>query len=496
LAAALGVDAEREGTAQGESAMASNYASTLVPAHWDKQKGVHQGPNGVAEALKALTRLHAAIDAKWFDTAALKSADEVQERLTVLDGVAARAVKAAVEQAKKTASLAKALEAELKKNKGSPKEALAAAGAVERDALAYAEQTASALQVAVAELKVRSAKLASREADSDKDDEVETGDIKLLRSRVAAALKAIKIAKPDDKPMLFVLGAGQRGCLPYLGYTAGASHKTILGRLMAGDSSIKYFAGECLWEANAFTFVGDNLPTGGFARLLKDALFDLTGVKHPVRVRRTNGEVDEDAEDEVDDAAAVLAALNTLTPAIKQAVAAQPARKEELLRPVAAIQAFVKAGNIAAAVQALRELKAAVTGAAVAKTGAVPKGLSPLKIWIAAKEQIGVGIGQLQQALRKTGEADSLLIADRGFHGITGRLQVGLQTALIEFDQADAAGLAAARARALAELAKFQRFVADDELVSLVDANPYGVPVRLKATLTPALDQVAQALRA
>jgi hypothetical protein len=54
----------------------------------------------------------------------------------------------------------------------------------------------------------------------------------------------------------------------------------------------------------------------------------------------------------------LMAALNKLSPAIKQAVADNPTRKEEILRPVAGFQALVKAGELPKAKEALLQIGA------------------------------------------------------------------------------------------------------------------------------------------
>ncbi len=59
-----------------------------------------------------------------------------------------------------------------------------------------------------------------------------------------------------------------------------------------------------------------------------------------------------------------------------------------------------------------------------------------MSIWQVAKEKVDVEISELQSALRDTNLPLGRRIADGGLHGLSQSLQVGLQAALIDFDNA------------------------------------------------------------
>jgi hypothetical protein len=125
---------------------------------------------------------------------------------------------------------------------------------------------------------------------------------------------------------------------------------------------------------------------------------------------------------------------------------------------------------------------------------APPAGVRPLAIWIDAKEAAGVQIGKLQDAMRGLGPPVFARIADQGLNGITGRLQVGLQIALTNAEQATGASREAARRKAREAVADFRAFLKNDPVVPMLDANPLGATVTLQSGLGQALDSIDRAL--
>ncbi len=140
----------------------------------------------------------------------------------------------------------------------------------------------------------------------------------------------------------------------------------------------------------------------------------------------------------------------------------------------------LKSNDVAAAglVQQLRDGLDAVAGTA-------PVG-KPLDIWRDAKDQANVEIGQLQSALRGTRVPLFEKIADQGLNAITGRLQVGLQAALMD----------GSKDKARAAVADFRSFLATNALLPLLEQNPFGVKVTLRTELPRALDAIEKALAA
>ena len=107
--------------------------------------------------------------------------------------------------------------------------------------------------------------------------------------------------------------------------------------------------------------------------------------------------------------------------------------------------------------------------------------------WPDALEKVGAQIGKLQIAFRNTGEPLGVEIADKGLSGLTGRLRVGLQAALIELESAADPQLPQAIAKLRSAAAAMQVFLDTDPVLPLLDGNPYGVMVNIRGVLGAAL---------
>jgi hypothetical protein len=112
-----------------------------------------------------------------------------------------------------------------------------------------------------------------------------------------------------------------------------------------------------------------------------------------------------------------------------------------------------------------------------------------LPIWVAAKESADEGITKLQNALRDRDDEDLNAIVAYGLYGATAGESVGLMAALRE---ADGKGTVGAYAKVIDAVADFRDFLDGAPIVDLIEANPFGVKVPLRATLGPALQQIAR----
>jgi hypothetical protein len=205
-----------------------------------------------------------------------------------------------------------------------------------------------------------------------------------------------------------------------------------------------------------------------------------------------------------DEAAQFTARLKALLPTVLKAQAGPTPLGQDAKLRVSEAQMFAKKKDFAQANAILDQLEQ-LTKQALAKASspatshAGPETTAPtktLEIWQQAKEAVGSQIAKLQAALRQTKEPRFLRIAELGMNGITKRLQVGLHVALLEFDQASGAARAKARSKAEALVADYQKFLQSNPEVQLVDQNPFGVSVTIRASLGKALDGIAQALAA
>jgi len=177
----------------------------------------------------------------------------------------------------------------------------------------------------------------------------------------------------------------------------------------------------------------------------------------------------------------------------------------QLAQLAGAANGLIKAGDLAGAAQAIAGLGAAIEGGSGAGAGSnpaptaapgggpVPNGDELLALFRDAKEEVDAGISKLQEALRATEDVDFIRIAEYGIYGMTNGEGVGLMKALIDFRKASAEQqgplLQAVRSAAVA----YKAAVFKHPLADLVDENPFGVSVGMKALLGPALDRIAAA---
>ena len=404
------------------------YPTVLVPEAWNKQKGVQQKATGMPEALKALSKAHDAIDMRQLEVAKLGSSEGVQERIDELGEMLKKSVKTAVDQAKNVVAVAKKAEGEYKKVKDNSKEATAAAVAVGKAASDYQSEVVSTVQTVIDQLTAKLAKLEAEEkknAKNDKDDEAESADEKFVRNRVISALRIVKTAKPDAKPMLFMIGMGKLHLMPYLWYSVGASHRNMLTRLMAGDSGFKFFKGECIFEQKAFTFVGETIPGGGFAKKLQKGLFDLTNVRYRVRTRKPDGDAEEeggededgdkqvattqDAKGKADPGAEFNQRLAGIQAKLREAMAGP--QGDALKKAFAAMSDLAQKRDFATAGKRLNDIEALLANKATGAAAGQPAGVDPAKAFNA---RFGALLPRIKAASGDLGKEVSKLAAAAG----------------------------------------------------------------------------------
>jgi hypothetical protein len=137
----------------------------------------------------------------------------------------------------------------------------------------------------------------------------------------------------------------------------------------------------------------------------------------------------------------------------------------------------------------------AVQDASPAPHGA-PGQEPPLAIWRSAKETVDTGISELQRALRDTGHPLLSRIADQSLGAITGRLQVGLQAALMDLQAAPPDKRARARTRVAQMVEGMETFLRSNRVVPLLDDNPFGIQPQIRSTLGQALASIKSRLDA
>ncbi|WP_435659870.1 hypothetical protein [Leisingera caerulea] len=169
-----------------------------------------------------------------------------------------------------------------------------------------------------------------------------------------------------------------------------------------------------------------------------------------------------------------------------------PEQAAPLAEQARGIAASLKAGALPAAAEGLKALVKALDAPAEA---AAPQA-DPMEIWQAAKEDVDRGVSSLQDALRAQNHPVLAQIADAGLAGVTDGNQTALMKALFEMKSATGDARKAAAQALLAQIAAYLKFLKDDPVIGMVEDNPFGVSVPVKAPLTSALRQMADIAKA
>lgn len=169
-----------------------------------------------------------------------------------------------------------------------------------------------------------------------------------------------------------------------------------------------------------------------------------------------------------------------------------PEQAAPLAEQARAIAASLKSGALPDAAAGLKALIQALEAPAEAEA---PQA-DVMAIWQAAKEDVDRGISGLQAALRSQNHPVLAQIADAGLAGVTDGNQTALMKALFEMKSATGEARKAAAQALLAQIAAYLKFLRDDPVITMVEDNPFGVSVPVKAPLTSALRQMADIAKA
>lgn len=310
----------------------------------------------------------------------------------------------------------------------------------------------------------------------------------------------------------------------------GPSQRKLLVAELGGAGGIKYVVGECVFEANAHTFVVQS-QAAGLAKKLKAALLRQTEQRYKVRVRGEDpADIDEDLEG-ADDAgegpdvaaaapsadagAAFKARLTALLPAIQQAAAEQrPAGAQAKLKAaeagaLARDQRFDAALRLLDEVEALLKPGAAATTATPAAatiardtaTGIRPGTVDYAKCrlaWTAARKKVQEDLLRLEQTILAEFEGvqayGELSQKIRKFDGVLAGFADDLDGALDDALNAVDDATRGRHHRLAAEMvARFVERANGDPFIAKLQNNPF-VPVAVQPTLIATLDVLAKRL--
>jgi hypothetical protein len=113
--------------------------------------------------------------------------------------------------------------------------------------------------------------------------------------------------------------------------------------------------------------------------------------------------------------------------------------------------------------------------------------------WQAALDTVDRQIEALQAVLRDSPDSELHDIAEFGLNTMTGDHKVKIQAAVMEMRDGTMTPHAAGAAASL--IGSFQTHLAGDERIAACDANPFGVKLSLRETLSPALQALKVVLQ-
>ena len=115
--------------------------------------------------------------------------------------------------------------------------------------------------------------------------------------------------------------------------------------------------------------------------------------------------------------------------------------------------------------------------------------------WNNTTQEVGRQVESLRKVLLASTDPELHRIAEFGLNGITGKLRVGLETALREVAVATPDARPNAAAKVAQAAAALRGFLATDRRIAACDACPT-VPVSLRATFSAGLDSLDRMLKA
>jgi hypothetical protein len=155
------------------------------------------------------------------------------------------------------------------------------------------------------------------------------------------------------------------------------------------------------------------------------------------------------------------------------------------------IMALIKDGAVERAVPAIKTLSQDLAAAEqIGGGGPAAPTLDALAVWRDAKEACDVGISALQQKILSFDDPDLRRIAEFGLNGVTDGVQTGLMAALFTYNSTSGADRIKAAATVAARAADARKVLEGDQIIALVEDNPFGVKVDIRGTLGAALRQL------
>ncbi|HEY1504384.1 MAG TPA: hypothetical protein VGF92_08800 [Stellaceae bacterium] len=336
---------------------------------------------------------------------------------------------------------------------------------------------------------------ATTDEESEDDEAEEDGD---------SSAKPVAKAAPTSDTALAALQAELARLIPQFAHAAGDDNE-LLGALKKDAVD-----------------VGTNLKQRNVAaatEALKRLKQRIDSPKQPIAGRSGDTSQDHNASQvQPSSADASRKELAALIMRIPRAAGDDTARKATLAQMAGEANAALKANNLAALATLIARLRAALDGGDVrtdqagsgsgradgSVTGA-GKATQAWKgahdAWQDANDEVNKQLNALRAAILDQAKKEPAYaaalgeIADKGLNAITGNHRALLMASLMDIGDGAPEALRTHGPKALGLVTAFQNFIAGNERIGVCDANPFGVPVSIRDTFTPALARLAEALK-
>ncbi|MGM9484618.1 hypothetical protein ACS5PN_25715 [Roseateles sp. NT4] len=198
-------------------------------------------------------------------------------------------------------------------------------------------------------------------------------------------------------------------------------------------------------------------------------------------------------------------ALGRLIPEIKQVVAADPSRKDDLLDRAAAVQELLRTGDAAGALRKMAELSALLAPARSAGKGPGSGAAGFERRWADARaswreavEAVDARIAKVRAQMLSSGNPDLLDIADRGMPALTDNHKTPVSVAVIEV--ADSSGEKRERSarKAIDAIQAFRSHIDTDPMIKVLDEQSpaaFGVSLAIRTDIGRGLTALESVLR-
>ncbi|HWK83398.1 MAG TPA: hypothetical protein VNS61_06630 [Caldimonas sp.] len=291
---------------------------SLSIAGWEKQKSAMakdkavasklQGETSkVAESVKALDKAQSSVDFSMFDPKGINSAAAAQAAIDKIEAAVKGDLKTLLTAAKSAGTSADTFVSacdKLRKTLKGDSEKIATAAwtatkAASSAATKFAADVGAAVTSAQAELEALCSKLKAGDKKTAAPNPKAAADGKAIGALIKKSIAALRSPKGSPLPVKFSVVRLEKKFRIYLGpkpESALAKLKTQF-EPKAKIKLIKDPKGTVIWEKDALTFVSDKLA-GVSAKLLQGAIREQTKLTAKVRIKKSDGKVDEaDAAD-------------------------------------------------------------------------------------------------------------------------------------------------------------------------------------------------------